>query len=135
MEFSPNPCFAALIKPVSWLPAVPASLAHFPRVKLFQPPLEGSPHAVYDGLVAAPKWHVLECDNYKGRARPFRCEGLLKPKEPVTNSEEEPQHRRIAHKIGFADGVAFPDVAPYRIGIHWTDIEITLPQAVPLATL
>ncbi|RDX48224.1 hypothetical protein OH76DRAFT_1405139 [Lentinus brumalis] len=135
VEFSSDPCFAALIKPVSWLPAIPASLAHFPHVKLFQPPLEGSPHAAYDGLVAAPKWHVLDCEDYRGRAKLFRCEGLLKPKQPELTSEEDGQRRRIAHKIGFTDDIAFPDVAPYRLGIHWTEIEVTLPQAVPLATL
>lgn len=136
VEFSPDPCFAALIKPVSWLPTIPTSLMHFSQVKLFQPPLEGSPHRVYDGLVAAPQWHVMDCSAYKGRAKPFRWEGLIKPKEPEPGQGEDGKlAKRVIHKTGIADGVGFPDVEPYSIGVHWTQVELMLPQAVPLATL
>ena len=121
---------------MSWLPSVPANLASFPAVKLFQPPLVGSSEPEYDGLVAVPKWHALDCSSHKGHAKMFRCEGLLKPKEeePSTDDDGKPA-RRIIHKTGIADGVAFPDVEPYTIGVHWSDIEMTLPEAVPLATL
>ncbi|KAI0741563.1 hypothetical protein C8Q80DRAFT_1111000 [Daedaleopsis nitida] len=136
IEFAHDACFAALIKPVSWLPSLPASLKHFPQVKLFQPPLEASPHPAYDGLVAVPKWHVFDCSAYRGRAKPFRCEGLVKPREPEPGAGDDTQPaKRTIHKTGVADGVGFPDVEPYSLGVHWTDIEMTLPQAVPLAAL
>ena len=136
VSFAETACFAALIKPVSWLPSIPASLAHFPQVKLFQPPLEASPNPAYDGLVAAPKWHALDTSSYKGRAEVFRCEGLLTQKDvqPSVGPDAPPEKRKI-HKAGVADGTGFPDVEPYSIGVHWTEIELTLPQAVPLATL
>ncbi|TBU44019.1 hypothetical protein BD309DRAFT_863230, partial [Dichomitus squalens] len=136
VSFAEDACFAALIKPVSWLPTIPASLAHFPQVKLFQPPLEASQDPAYDDLVAAPKWHALDASSYKGRAEIFRCEGLLTQKDvqPSIGPDETPGKRKI-HKTGVADGTGFPDVEPYSIGLHWTEIELTLPQAVPLATL
>lgn len=136
IQFASDPCFAALIKPISWLPSMPASLAHFPQVKLFQTPLEASPHAAYDGLVAAPKWHVIEATEYKGRAKPFRCEGLLNPPEPQLGSGGDVEERKSrANRKRLADGVGFPDVEPYSVGIHWKEVEFGLPQATPLATL
>ena len=136
VEYSHEPCFAALIKPISWLPAIPGGLAPLPHAKLFQPPLEGSPYSTYDGLVPAPKWHLLDCNASRGRAKPFRYAGLVKPKEPEPGQGEDDQPpKRVIHKTGIADDVGFPAVEPYSIGIHWTDIELTLPQAVPLASL
>ena len=60
----------------------------------------------------------------------------MKPKEPEPGQGEDGQPaKRVIHKTGIADGVGFPDVEPYSIGLHWTEVELTLPQAVPLATL
>ena len=136
VSFAESPCFAALIKPVSWLPSIPASLARFPRVRLFQPPLEASSDPAHNGLVSTSKWHALDASAYKGRAKLFRCEGLLTQKDvqPSVGLEETPAKRRI-HRMGVADGFGFPDVEPYSVGIHWPEVELVLPQAVPLATL
>ena len=136
VEFSPNPCFAVLIKPVPLLPSIPASLMPFRQVKLYQPPLEGSPDYLYNGLVTVPKWHALDTSGYKGQAKPFRCEGLMRSRNPVPDEDKNGSsaNRRV-HKQGIADGIAFPNVEPYSIGVHWIDVEMTLPQAVPLATL
>lgn len=138
VQFASEACFAALIKPISWLPSIPTSLTHFPHFKLYQPPLEASDDPAYDGLVAASKWHVLDCSAYKGRAKPFRCTGMLQPKDEGVSVNPESAakpSRRKDNKLVYADGVAFPEVDPYSTGIHWTEIEITLPQAVPLAML
>ena len=72
----------------------------------------------------------------KGRAKPFRCEGLLAQKDvqPSVGPDVTPSKRKI-HKMGIADGFGFPDVEPYSVGVHWPEVELTLPQAVPLATL
>ncbi|KAI1793548.1 hypothetical protein LXA43DRAFT_1001250 [Ganoderma leucocontextum] len=136
VSFAETACFAALIKPVSWLPSIPASLTHFLQVKLFQPPLEASSDPAQDGLVGTPKWHALDASAYKGRAKPFRCEGLLTQKDvqPSVGPEITPAKRKI-HKMGVADGFGFPDVEPYSVGIYWPEVELTLPRAVPLATL
>ncbi|KAI0666788.1 hypothetical protein C8Q78DRAFT_421373 [Trametes maxima] len=131
--YSPTACFAALIKPVSWLPAVPASLSHFPQVRLCQPPLDASPDSAVDGLVGTSKWHILECSGAGGRAKPFRCEGLFLPTEDAPNLDPKGTKKSVRKKL--ADGVGFPDVEPYSFGIHWTEITMTLPQAVPLASL
>ncbi|KAI0820330.1 hypothetical protein BC628DRAFT_1397743 [Trametes gibbosa] len=132
-EFAPEACFAALIKPVSWLPAIPTNLSHFSRVTLCQPPLEATSDSAAPGLVAIPRWHLLDCSESSGRAKPFRCEGLLPPQEEAPNPD--PQAPKTATTKRMADGVAFPDVEPYSIGIHWTEMSMTLPLAVPLATL
>ena len=136
VSFAESPCFAALIKPISWLPSIPASLAPFPQVKLFQPPLEASSDPQRDGLVGTTRWNVVDTSAFKGRAKPFRCEGLLTQKDvqPTVGPEVIPAKRKI-HKMGIADGFGFPDVEPYSMGIHWPEVEFTLPQAVPLATL
>lgn len=119
------------------MPSVPTSLTHFPQVKLYQPPLEASEDPGQDGLVAAPKWHVLDCTAYEGRAKPFRCAGLLQAKDTgvsVNPEADAPEGRRKGRGV-YADGVGFPEVDPYSTGVHWTEVEMTLPQAVPLATL
>ncbi|KAI0644205.1 hypothetical protein C8Q79DRAFT_914134 [Trametes meyenii] len=131
--YSPTACFAALIKPVPWLPSIPASLSHFPQVKLCQPPLDASPDAAVDGLVGASKWHMLECSQADGRAKPFRCEGLFLSKDDTPGTDAKRAKKFAMKKL--ADGVGFPDVEPYSFGIHWTEITMTLPQAVPLASL
>ncbi|KAI0629143.1 hypothetical protein C8Q77DRAFT_1142361 [Trametes polyzona] len=128
-EFASEACFAALIKPVPWLPTLPANLSHFPRVTLCQPPLEKSS----DELVEVPRWHLLDCGEVRGRAKPFRCEGLLPPIEPAPESETPPS--RKSSKKRMADGVGFPDIEPYSVGVHWAEMSMTLPRAVPLATL
>ncbi|KAI9066984.1 hypothetical protein FKP32DRAFT_1589097 [Trametes sanguinea] len=131
IEYASSPCFAALIKPVSWLPAIPTSL---PRVRLCQPPLESSPGPSLDGLVGVPKWHLTDCSDGKGRARPFRFVPLLPPEElssPDARGKGAPAER----KQRLADGVGFPAVDPYSIGVHWTELSMTLPQAIPLAGL
>ncbi|KAH9852028.1 hypothetical protein C2E23DRAFT_827258 [Lenzites betulinus] len=132
-EFASEACFAALIKPVSWLPTIPTSLSHFPRVTLCQPPLEATSDSAAPGLGAIPRWHLLDCSESSGRTKLFRCEGLLPPQEEAPNSD--PQASKTTTKKRMADGVAFPDVDPYSIGIHWTEMTMTLPRAVPLATL
>ncbi|KAI0657992.1 hypothetical protein C8Q70DRAFT_253278 [Cubamyces menziesii] len=133
IEYSSSPCFAALIKPISWLPAIPTSLSHFPRVKLCQPPLESSPEPSFDGLVRNTKWHMLDCSDAQGRAKPFRCEGLLPPLEEVPSPGLHPTPPSKRKRL--ADGVGFPAVDAYSVGIHWINMSMTLPQAVPLATL
>ena len=136
VSFTESACFAALIKPISWLPSIPAGLAHFPEVRLFQPPLEASSDPTHDGLVGTRRWHALDTSSFKGREKLFRCEGLLTQKDvqPTVGPEVTPTKRKI-HKMDIADGFAFPDVEPYSMGIHWPEAEFTLPQAVPLATL
>ncbi|KAI0350701.1 hypothetical protein OH77DRAFT_1430707 [Trametes cingulata] len=133
IAYASSPCFAALIKPVSWLPAIPTSLAHYPQVKLCQPPLEASSEPSVDGLVGTTKWHLLDCSEARGHARPFRCEGLLPPLEEVPSSNAHTN--KSASRKRMADGVGFSDVQPYTIGVHWTELSMTLPQAVPLAAL
>ena len=133
VEFAPEACFAALIKPLSWLPSIPASLA-FPDVKLYQPPLEVSEDPAYDGLVGTTKWHVLECTEVHGRAKPFRSAGLLKPRDEGVSANPDAAKHDDNERV-YAEGVSFPEVDPYSTGIHWTEVRLTLPQAVPLATL
>ncbi|KAI0372713.1 hypothetical protein BV20DRAFT_1042476 [Pilatotrama ljubarskyi] len=133
IEYASTPCFAALVKHISWLLAIPTSLAHYPQVKLCQPPLEASPEFPLDGLVGTTKWHLLDRSESRGRAKPFRHEGLLPPVEQAPNSDLPADKKAARRRV--ADGVGFPDVHPYSIGVHWTELSMTLPQAVPLAAL
>ncbi|KAL1943049.1 hypothetical protein VTO73DRAFT_4720 [Trametes versicolor] len=131
--FASEACFAALVKPVPWVPSIPASLAVFPRVTLCQPPLEALPDSAMGRLVEIPRWHLMECNEYSGRTKPFRCEGLLAPAEGAPN--EDPEVAKKPAKKRMADGVDFPDVEPYSIGVYWKEVTMTIPRAVPLATL
>ncbi|KAI8974526.1 hypothetical protein BD414DRAFT_468052 [Trametes punicea] len=132
IEYSSSPCFAALIKPISWLPAVPSSLPH---VRLCQPPLKASLDASLDGLIGVPYWRCLDWNQAKGRAKTFRFDGLLPPEERILSSDAPRKGRLAENKGRLTDGIGFPTVEPYRIGFHWTDVYMTLPQAVPLTSL
>ncbi|CDO76423.1 hypothetical protein BN946_scf184338.g3 [Trametes cinnabarina] len=129
IEYASSPCFATLIKPISWLPAIPTSL---PRIRLCQPPLESSSDASRDGLVGVPKWHLLDYSEAKGRANAFRHEALL-PLEEISGQDAPQKGKSATRKQRVADGIGFPDVEPYKFGVHWTEVIMTLPQAVPLA--
>ncbi|KAI0766597.1 hypothetical protein BD413DRAFT_605759 [Trametes elegans] len=134
VEYASTPCFTALIKRVPWLPAVPTGLTHVPNVALCQPPLESSENPAADGLVPADMWHFFDVTRSRGRGKFFRCEGLLPPREEVLHADDwhvpkSPGKKRVA------DGVGFPDIEPYRMGVHWTHLTITFPHAAPLATL
>lgn len=80
---------------------------------LNQPPLEESETANKDGLVGTQQWCKI-LPSYKGHIKMCNMRGSLVSDESTG----------ISSSGGFADGKHFPDISPWKLGIHWTDCRI-----------
>ncbi|KAL6308199.1 hypothetical protein BKA93DRAFT_892793 [Sparassis latifolia] len=122
--FSDTPFFAVNIRPsVIPVPAIPLNLKHLPMpFILVQPPLEASPSAGQDGCIGTDHWVSVDVSDYGGRVKPIRWKGGL----AVVDSNTQKTSTRIA------DGVGFPDVVPYSMGLHLAQMKIQFPESVVL---
>ncbi|KAF8315726.1 hypothetical protein DL93DRAFT_2227364 [Clavulina sp. PMI_390] len=117
-----KPFFAAVLAP-SWLPipAIPMDLKYAPlRLTLIQPPLESSECVETDGLIGTDKWCSILPD-FVGSIKSVSVSPLLDAPSEDGSSKERKR---------FANGVDFPDFAPYSIGMHWPSMTLGFPEPV-----
>ncbi|KAF8309726.1 hypothetical protein DL93DRAFT_2085247 [Clavulina sp. PMI_390] len=111
-----TPFFAALLQPSRLpIPAIPFNLKYSPlRLTLIQPPLESSESVETDGLAGTDKWCSI-LPGFVGSIKSVSVTPLLDM--PPAEASKRPKR--------FANGVEFPDFAPYSIGIHWPSATLT----------
>jgi len=115
--FAETPFFAVKIKR-SWFPSIPLNLKYLPVPSLLvQPPLEGSPTASEDGLIATDRWVSVDVSGYRGWVKTIKWEGGLTTTDPASGKTR----KRVAN------GVDFPDVNPLATGLHFSDLVVAFP--------
>ncbi|GBE82997.1 hypothetical protein SCP_0500400 [Sparassis crispa] len=120
--FSDTPFFAVNIRPRAIpLPEIPLNLKHSPiPFTLVQPPLEASPTAAQDGCIGTDNWVSVDVADYRGRVKPISWKGDLTVVDPDT--------QKVRTRI--ADGVGFPDIVPYSIGLHFAQLKVQVPEGI-----
>lgn len=116
--FNDTPCLAARITSTPLL-SIPLDSQDLPlKLHLAQPPLEASSTDAEDGLVGTATWKYISPIVFKGGVTAATVEGLLDGDG--------------ATQLG--DGVGYPDVKPYTVGVEWAaGTEIDFPAAEVLS--
>ncbi|OBZ73857.1 hypothetical protein A0H81_05843 [Grifola frondosa] len=120
VAYASAPFFSIRIKPVMRpLPAIRINSKYLPRVSItfVQPPIDASADSAEDCRVGTNKWRMFDTSDYSGSVRPVRWEGLLEDDDPASKKR----------KKRMANGKEFPDVMPYSVGIHFSNVALRLP--------